>query len=121
MREKHDISSSFNLLSVIDNATRRKNSKENESDEEYFFNDTEMDNHGTKDDLKIQIDIDPKNSKSFELNNIVLIPTMTLIVLYMIMILMNAREIMRKITAIKLFLVCMLHQQIIDFEFVIVS
>jgi len=51
-------------------STRRKNGKEDESDEEKIPNDTEMESHGTGDDLEIQIDDNLENSRSFELNNI---------------------------------------------------
>ena len=68
--EKHDGSSNFDLLDVIDSATRRKNGKEDESDEEEILNDDEMESHGIEDDLKIQIDDNLENSRSFELNNI---------------------------------------------------
>ena len=51
--EKH---SNFDLLGVIDNATRRKNGNEDESDEEEIRYAAEMESHGTEDDLKIQID-----------------------------------------------------------------
>ena len=66
--EKHDGSSNFDLLGVIDSATRRKNSKEDESDDEENFNDAEMEYHGTEDDLEIQNDVNPDNSRSLELN-----------------------------------------------------
>jgi hypothetical protein len=65
--EKH---SNFDLLGAIDSATRRKNSKEDESDEEEIPNDAEMESHGIEDDLEIQIDDNLENSRSFELNNI---------------------------------------------------
>jgi hypothetical protein len=65
--EKH---SNFNLFSAIDSATRRKNGKKDESDEEEIPNDAEMESHGTEDDLEIQIDDNLENSRSFELNNI---------------------------------------------------
>jgi hypothetical protein len=65
--EKH---SNIDLLGAIDSATRRKNDKENESDEEEISNDAEMESHGTEDDLKIQIDDNLEKSRSFELNNI---------------------------------------------------
>jgi hypothetical protein len=65
--EKH---SNFDLLGAIDSATRRKNSKEDESDEEEIPNDAEMESHGIEDDLDIQIDDNLENSRSFELNNI---------------------------------------------------
>jgi len=65
--EKH---SNFDLLGAIDSATRRKNSKEDESDEEEISNDAEMESHGIEDDLEIQIDDNLENSRSFELNNI---------------------------------------------------
>jgi len=58
------------LLGAIDNATRRKNGKEDESDEKESPNDDEMESHGIKDDLKIQIDDNLENLRSFELNNI---------------------------------------------------
>jgi hypothetical protein len=66
--EKHDGSSNFDLLGVIDSATRRKNSKEDESDDEENFNDAKMEYHGTEDDLEIQNDVNPDNSRSLELN-----------------------------------------------------
>jgi len=44
------------LLGAIDNATRRKNGNEDESDEEEIPNDTKIESHGTEDDLEIQID-----------------------------------------------------------------
>jgi hypothetical protein len=65
--EKH---SNFDLLGAIDSATRRKNSKEDESDEEEIPNDAKMESHGIEDDLEIQIDDNLENSRSFELNNI---------------------------------------------------
>jgi hypothetical protein len=65
--EKH---SNFDLLGAIDSATRRKNGKEDESDEEEIPNDAEMKSHDIKDDLEIQIDNNLENSRSFELNNI---------------------------------------------------
>jgi len=65
--EKH---SNFDLLGAIDSATRRKNSKEDESDKEEIHNDAEMESHGTEDDLEIQIDNNLENLRSFELNNI---------------------------------------------------
>jgi hypothetical protein len=65
--EKH---SNFDLLGAIDSATRRKNSKEDESDKEEIPNDAEMESHGIEDDLEIQIDDNLENSRSFELNNI---------------------------------------------------
>ena len=65
--EKH---SNFDLLGAIDSATRRKNDKEDESDEEEIPNDVEMKSHGTQDNLKIQIDDNLENLRSFELNNI---------------------------------------------------
>jgi hypothetical protein len=66
--EKHDGSSSFDLLGVIDSATRRKNGKEDESDDEENLNDVGMECHGTEDDLEIQNDVNPDNSRSLELN-----------------------------------------------------
>jgi hypothetical protein len=57
------------LLDVIYSATRRKNGKEDESDEEEIPNDVEMESQGTEDDLEIQIDDNLENSRSFELNN----------------------------------------------------
>ena len=45
-----------------------KNSKEDESDDEENFNDAEMEYHGTEDDLEIQNDVNPDNSRSLELN-----------------------------------------------------
>jgi hypothetical protein len=65
--EKH---SNFDLLGAIDSATRRKNAKEDESDEEEIPNDVEMKSHGTQDNLEIQIDDNLENLRSFELNNI---------------------------------------------------
>jgi len=65
--EKH---SNFDLLGAIDSATRRKNGKEDESDEEEIPNDAEMESHGIEDYLEIQIDDNLENSRSFELNNI---------------------------------------------------
>jgi cobalamin biosynthesis protein CbiG len=65
--EKH---SNFDLLGAIDSATRRKNDKEDESDEEEIPNDVEMKSHGTQDNLEIQIDDNLENLRSFELNNI---------------------------------------------------
>ena len=58
------------MLGAIDNATRRKNGKKDESDEEKISNGAEMESHGTEDDLEIQIDDNLENSRSFELNNI---------------------------------------------------
>jgi len=66
--EKHDSSSNFDLFGVIDSATWRKNSKENESDNEENFNDAEMECHGTEDGLEIQNSVNPDNSMSLELN-----------------------------------------------------
>eukprot|EP00258_Populus_trichocarpa_P028194 XP_024444213.1 uncharacterized protein LOC18095382 [Populus trichocarpa] len=66
--EKHDGSSNFDLLGVIDSATRRKNGKEDESDDEENLNDVGMECHGTEDDLEIQNDVNPDNSRSLELN-----------------------------------------------------
>jgi len=66
--EKHDDSSNFDLLGVIDNATRRKNSKEDESYDKENFNDAEMECHGIEDDLEIYNDVNLDNSKSLELN-----------------------------------------------------
>jgi len=66
--EKYDGSSNFDLLSVIDSAARRKNGKEDESDDEENLNDVGMECHGTEDDLEIQNDINPDNSRSLELN-----------------------------------------------------
>jgi hypothetical protein len=62
--EKHDGLSNFDLLSVIDSATRRKNSKEHETDDEENFNDAEMECHRTEDDLEIQNDVNPDNLRS---------------------------------------------------------
>jgi hypothetical protein len=67
-REKHDGSSNFDLLGIIDSATRRKNGTEDESNDEEIFNDVEMESHDIKDDLEIQNDINPDNSRSFKLN-----------------------------------------------------
>ena len=61
-------SSNFDFLGVIDSVTQRKNGKEDESDEEKISNDVKMESHGNEDDLDIQIDVNPKNSRSFELN-----------------------------------------------------
>ena len=58
------------MLGAVDSATRRKNGKKDESDEEEIPNDVEMESHGTEDDLEIQIDDNLENSRSFELNNI---------------------------------------------------
>jgi hypothetical protein len=66
--EKHDDSSNFDLLGVIDNATRRKNSKEDESYDKENFNDAKMECHGIEDDLEIYNDVNLDNSKSLELN-----------------------------------------------------
>uniref|UniRef100_A0A3N7ET70 Uncharacterized protein n=1 Tax=Populus trichocarpa TaxID=3694 RepID=A0A3N7ET70_POPTR len=66
--EKRDGSSNFDLLGVIDSATRRKNGKEDESDDEENLNDVGMECHGTEDDLEIQNDVNPDNSRSLELN-----------------------------------------------------
>jgi len=66
--EKHDGSSNFDLLGVIDSATRRKNDKEDESDDEKNLNDAEMECHGTEDDLEIQNDVNLDNLRSLELN-----------------------------------------------------
>ncbi|XP_073268810.1 uncharacterized protein [Populus alba] len=68
MGEKHDGSSNFDLLGVIDSATRRKNGKEDESDDEENLNDAGMECHGTEDDLEIQNDVNPNHSRSLELN-----------------------------------------------------
>ena len=65
---KHDGSSNFDLLGVIDCATRRKNGKEDESDYEENLSDVGMECHGTEDDLEIQNDVNPDNSRSLELN-----------------------------------------------------
>jgi len=67
-REKHDGSSNFDLLGIIDSATRRKNGTKDESNDEEIFNDVEMESHDIKDDLEIQNDINPDNSRSFKLN-----------------------------------------------------
>ena len=66
--EKHDGSSNFDLFGVIDSATWRENSKEDESDDEENFNDAEMECHRTEDDLVIQNGVNPDNSRSLELN-----------------------------------------------------
>jgi hypothetical protein len=50
--EKH---SNFDLLGAIDSATRRKNDKEDESDEEEIPNDAEMKSHDIKDDLEFKL------------------------------------------------------------------
>jgi hypothetical protein len=41
------------LLGAIDSATRRKNGKEDESDEEEIPNNAEMESHGIEDDMEI--------------------------------------------------------------------
>jgi len=64
--EKYDGSSNVDLLGVID--SRRKNGKENESDDEENLNDAGMECHGTEDDLEIQNDVNLDNSRSLELN-----------------------------------------------------
>jgi len=51
--EKH---SNIDLLGAIDNATRKKNGNEDESDEEEIPNDAEIESYGTEDDLEIRID-----------------------------------------------------------------
>ena len=56
------------MLGVIDSATRRKNGKEDESDDEENLNDAGMECHGTEDDLEIHNDVNPDNSRSLELN-----------------------------------------------------
>jgi hypothetical protein len=66
--EKPDGSSNFDLLGIIDSATRRKNGTEDECNDEEIFNDVEMESHDIKDDLEIQNDINPDNSRSFKLN-----------------------------------------------------
>jgi hypothetical protein len=66
--EKYDGSSNFDLLGVIDSATRRKNGKKDKSDDEENLNDVGIECHGTEDDLEIQNDINPDNSRSLELN-----------------------------------------------------
>jgi hypothetical protein len=66
--EKHDGSFNFDLLGVIDSATRRKNSKEDENDDEENLHDVGIECHGTEDDLEIQNDVNPDNSRSLELN-----------------------------------------------------
>jgi len=68
--EKHDGSSNFDLLGIIDSATWRKNGKEDESEEGEISNDVEMESHGIGDELEIQIDANLGNSRSCELNNI---------------------------------------------------
>jgi len=66
--EKH---LNIDLLGAIDSATRRKNDKEDESDEEEIPNDVEMESHGTGDDLEIQIDdIGVGTSSSTNVHNI---------------------------------------------------
>jgi hypothetical protein len=65
--------SNFDLLGAIDSATQRQNGNEEE-----IPNDAEMESHGTEDDLEIQID-------DIGVGTIV-----TLIILLMLMILMNA-------------------------------
>jgi hypothetical protein len=66
--EKH---SNFDLLGAIDNATRRQNGNEDESDEEEIPNNAEMESHGTEDDLEIQIDdIGVGTSSSTNVHNI---------------------------------------------------
>jgi len=66
--KKHDGSSNFDLLDVIDSATRRKNGKEDESDDEENLNNVGMECHGTEDDLEIQNDVNPDNSRRLVLN-----------------------------------------------------
>jgi hypothetical protein len=56
------------LFGVIDSATRRKNSKEDESYDEENFNDVEIECHGKEDDLEIHNNVNPDNSRSLELN-----------------------------------------------------
>jgi hypothetical protein len=63
-----DGSSNFDLHGVINSATRRKNSRKDESDDEEIFNDAELESHCSKDDLEIQNDVNPDNSRSLELN-----------------------------------------------------
>jgi hypothetical protein len=63
VKEKHVI----NDVDVINNAIRRKNSKENERDDEEIFNDTEIESHGTE-DLEIQNVVNLDNSRSLKLN-----------------------------------------------------
>ena len=59
------------MLGAVDKATRRKNGKEDESDEEEIFNDAEMESHDTEDDLEIQIDdIGIGTSSSINVNKI---------------------------------------------------
>jgi len=66
--EKH---SNFDLLGAIDNATRRQNGNEDESDEEEIPNNVKMESHGTEDDLEIQIgDISVGTSSSTNVHNI---------------------------------------------------
>jgi len=61
LKEKHVI----NDADVINNAIRRKNSKENERDDEEIFNDTEIESH---EDLEIQNVVNLDNSRSLKLN-----------------------------------------------------
>ena len=67
--EEHNGSSNIDLLGIIDSATRRKNRKKNESDNENF-NDVEMETHGIKDDFEIHNNINLDNLRGLELNNI---------------------------------------------------
>jgi len=48
----------------------KKNEKEEENDEEIFFNNIEMKSYDTEDDLKTQIDVNPDYFMSFDLNNV---------------------------------------------------
>ena len=56
------------LIFLVLLVRRRNNDKEDESDEEKNSNDVKMDSHGIEDDLDIQIDVNSKNLRSFELN-----------------------------------------------------
>jgi hypothetical protein len=59
-KENHGSSLNFALIGVINSTPRRKNNK---NDEEEFSNDVEIYSYGAGDDLKIQIDVNPKNSQ----------------------------------------------------------
>jgi len=132
--EKHDGSSNFDLLGVIDSATRSKNGKEDESDDEENFNDAEMECHGIEDDLEIQNDVNPDNSRSLELNIVdnIGVGTSSSTNVHNIDTSTSSSSdnpldsnyfdeylgITRKIKAMKLCLVYMTHQQIVCFRFV---
>jgi hypothetical protein len=85
--EKYDGSSNFDLLGVIDSATRRKNGKKDKSDDEENLNDVGMECHGTEDDLEIQNDINPDNSRSLELKILLTILVLVLVLVVAIIIL----------------------------------